>query len=158
MWSFCSCSSVDRNCWSWRINNLRNIRNRIFSNLWGRIFLKYLQKMFFLIKRTKASSSNVFTAVGMQVAVSATTDFECNIIFFRQQSGKIFLWYCLWSNCINRITKILLLGLKSSLPWSQSFFFKFCIVFIEIFLSAGVRRSTWFNPLAVHISMTFCFK
>ena len=53
--------------------------------------IEYLQKMIFFIKRSKISSGDVFLTIRMQVAVSATTDFKCNIIFFRQQSGKFFL-------------------------------------------------------------------
>ena len=55
------------------------------------VLLEYLQKMIFFIKRSEISSSDVFLTIRMQVAVSATTDFKCDIISIRQQSGKFFL-------------------------------------------------------------------
>ena len=136
----CSFVSLDRS-WRfwlfWKICNWSVSRMWLFSVLPVGVLLEYLHKMIFFIKRSEISSSDVFLTIRMQVAVSATTDFKCDIISIRQQSGKFFLWCCLWSNCINRITKVLLLRLKCCLSWSKSFLFQFCIVFIEIFLTSA---------------------
>jgi len=48
------------------------------------VLLEYQQKMIFFIKSSEISSGDVFLTIRMQIAVSATTDFKCNIIFFRQ--------------------------------------------------------------------------
>ena len=138
----CSFVSLDRSwrfwlfwkvCdWSWPVS-----RMWLFCVLPVGVLLEYQQKIILFIKRSEISSCDVFLTIRMEVAVSATTDFECNIIFFRQQSGKFFLWCCLWSNRINCITKILLFRLKCCLSWSKSFLFQFCIVFIEIFLTSA---------------------
>ena len=118
--------------WSWAVS-----RMWLFCMLPVGVLLEYQQKMIFFIKSSEISSGDVFLTIRMQVAVSATTDFKCNIIFLSQQSGKFFLWCCLWSNRINRITKVLLLCLKGRLSWSKSFLFQFCIVFIELFLTSA---------------------
>ena len=101
------------------------------------VLLEYQQKIILFIKRSEISSCDVFLTIRMEVAVSATTDFECNIIFFSDSNLEILLVMLLVKQPYQLHHEDIAFPFECCLSWSKSFLFQFCIVFIELFLTSA---------------------